>query len=203
METTYEPGAAVKQHLLHLYDKFGIPASEPRRTVALARETLRRKAVSMPELEAASRRAAASGDPVNAGRDAFARRDWETAYTLLSAEDSVAPLPAEDMDRLAEAGWWTNRHEESFAARQRAHQAYLAADNKPRAAQMALFDDGHRNHLLPDALLIARSSRLRPRSRVDGSHRPLCGETGTGWATRRLPDPPRLGAAQTRSVARR
>jgi hypothetical protein len=155
--------AAVKQHLLHLYDKVGIPASEPRRRVALARETLRRKAVSMPELEAASRRAAASGDPVNAGRDTFARRDWETAYTLLSAEDSVAPLPAEDLDRLAEAGWWTNRHEESFAARQRAHQAYLAADNKPRAAQMALLMTIHHANRMDFAIAngwLAKAQRL-------------------------------------------
>jgi hypothetical protein len=97
--------AAVKQHLSHLYDKFGIPADEPRRRVALAREALRRHAVSLPELEAASRRAAASSDPVNAGREAFARREWEIAFALLSAEDSVEPLPAEDLERLAEACW--------------------------------------------------------------------------------------------------
>ena len=32
--------AAVKQHLQHLYDKFGIAETEPRRGLALAREAL-------------------------------------------------------------------------------------------------------------------------------------------------------------------
>ena len=40
--------AAVKQHLQHLYDKFGIAESEPRRRLALAREALRREVVSLP-----------------------------------------------------------------------------------------------------------------------------------------------------------
>jgi hypothetical protein len=41
--------AAVKQHLQHLYDKFGIPESEPRRRLVLAREALRRDAVPLSD----------------------------------------------------------------------------------------------------------------------------------------------------------
>lgn len=43
--------AAVKQHLLNLYAKFGIGDGGERRRVALAREAVRRGAVAVGELE--------------------------------------------------------------------------------------------------------------------------------------------------------
>src|SRR2546421_5758808 len=46
--------AAVKQHLLHLYDKFGIYSGTSSRRVRLANEAIRRGAVSIGELRAAS-----------------------------------------------------------------------------------------------------------------------------------------------------
>jgi hypothetical protein len=46
--------AAVKQHLLHLYDKFAIHDDGPRRRVRLANEAIRRGAVSLADLRAAS-----------------------------------------------------------------------------------------------------------------------------------------------------
>ena len=42
--------AAVKQHLAHLYDKFGIHGGGERRRVQLANEALRRRAVTIAEL---------------------------------------------------------------------------------------------------------------------------------------------------------
>jgi hypothetical protein len=42
--------AAVKQHLGHLYDKFGVPEGEERRRVRLANEAVRRGAVSVGDL---------------------------------------------------------------------------------------------------------------------------------------------------------
>jgi pSer/pThr/pTyr-binding forkhead associated (FHA) protein len=44
--------AAIKQHLLHLYDKFGIHDETARRRVRLANEAIRRGAVSLAELRA-------------------------------------------------------------------------------------------------------------------------------------------------------
>jgi DNA-binding NarL/FixJ family response regulator len=44
--------AAVKQHLVNLYDKFGVAADEPNRRSRLANEALRRGAVSLAELRA-------------------------------------------------------------------------------------------------------------------------------------------------------
>jgi predicted component of type VI protein secretion system len=46
--------AAVKQHLLHLYDKFGIYSGTGSRRVRLANEAIRRGAVSVGQLRAAS-----------------------------------------------------------------------------------------------------------------------------------------------------
>jgi ATP/maltotriose-dependent transcriptional regulator MalT len=54
--------AAVKQHLLHLYDKFGIYSGTGSRRVRLANEAIRRGAVSVGELlVAASREALLKG----------------------------------------------------------------------------------------------------------------------------------------------
>lgn len=44
--------AAVKQHLINLYDKFGVPATDSNRRARLANEALRRGAVSLAELRA-------------------------------------------------------------------------------------------------------------------------------------------------------
>jgi pSer/pThr/pTyr-binding forkhead associated (FHA) protein len=48
--------AAVKQHLAHLYDKFGIHGGGERRRVQLANEALRRGAVTIAELREADAR---------------------------------------------------------------------------------------------------------------------------------------------------
>ena len=44
----------MKQHLLHLYDKFGIYSGTGSRRVRLANEAIRRGALSVAELRAAS-----------------------------------------------------------------------------------------------------------------------------------------------------
>jgi DNA-binding CsgD family transcriptional regulator len=54
--------AAVKQHLGHLYDKFGVHGGGERRRVRLANEALRRGAVTITDL-----RQAAAGDAGQAG----------------------------------------------------------------------------------------------------------------------------------------
>lgn len=122
--------AAVKQHLLNLYDKFAI-APGGRRRVTLAKEAIRRGAVEL-------------GEPVRGqsgldeGRDAFARQDWEAAWQLLSEADAASPLQPSDLEKLGEAGFWTNRHERALAIRQRAYQSYLKEDDSEHAASMAL-----------------------------------------------------------------
>jgi hypothetical protein len=131
--------AAVKQHLGNLYYKFGIGETGERRRVTLAKEAFRRGAISADELGAASARLAGrGGDSLQAGTQAFARRDWDAAVELLTAADLAGGLAAEDLERLAEAALWANRHEESFRANQRAHQEYIREGSRRRAAFVGL-----------------------------------------------------------------
>jgi hypothetical protein len=123
--------AAVKQHLLHLYDKFGIAAAGERRRVALAREAIRRGAVDLGV-------GLGARDALGAGREAFGRGDWEAAWRLLVEADAASPLEPADLEKLGEAGFWTNRHEEAYPFRQRAYQGYLKAGDAEHAAVAAL-----------------------------------------------------------------
>src|SRR5262245_61776604 len=131
--------AAIKQHLMHLYDKFEIPETGERRRVRLAREAVRLGVVALGHPDGAAHQAASdAGDSLRAGNEAFARGEWESAAELLTAADSVEPLAAGDLERLAESALWADRHEESFAAHQRAYQEYLRLGDPRRAAFVAL-----------------------------------------------------------------
>ena len=123
--------AAVKQHLAHLYDKFEIRETGTKRRVALAREAIRRGAVSLRDLRVRE-------SSLAAGRNAVARRDWETAFELLSTADSAEPLGADDLELLAEAALWADHHDASFAAHERAFQSHLSAGNRRHAAIVAV-----------------------------------------------------------------
>lgn len=130
--------AAVKQHLLHLYDKFEIPAGGSRRRVTLAREAIRRNAVGLPELQPSARRRWQEGAMLQEGRAAHEAHDWETAFTFLDAAESAERLGVDDLERLADAGWWTNRHEHSLECKRRAYQAHARSGETVRAATVAL-----------------------------------------------------------------
>src|SRR3954469_22091831 len=101
--------AAVKQHLLHLYDKFAIPANGSHRRVALARELIRRDVIGLADLQPTVRRSKRDQAALAEGRAAYGSRDWETAFELLEGADAIEPLGAADLEQLAEAGMWTNR----------------------------------------------------------------------------------------------
>jgi DNA-binding CsgD family transcriptional regulator len=73
------------------------------------------------------------------GRDAYARRAWNEAYELLSQADRVAPLAAEDLERLAVAGGLSGRPEVLVKAGERLYRAYLEAGDHARAARAAFF----------------------------------------------------------------
>jgi hypothetical protein len=53
------------------------------------------------------------------GREDVAQRDWESAFRLLSDAHARRPL-----GRLGEAGYWTDRHEDSFECQRGAYHAY-------------------------------------------------------------------------------
>lgn len=122
--------AAVKQHLLNLYDKFEVSQGGESRRIALAREAaLRGFAGGAP---------ATATSPVEAGRAAASRRGWEDAYAALSAAASTATLEVGDLELLGDAATWTGRFDASTAAREQAYAAYLARGDRRSAARLAL-----------------------------------------------------------------
>jgi tetratricopeptide (TPR) repeat protein len=127
--------AAVKQHLAHLYEKFEIRETGAKRRLALAREAIRLGVVSLDDLRAAAR---ASEGSLAAGRDAVAHHDWEAAFESLSAADAAEPLEPGDLELLAEAALWADRHDAAFAASERAFQAHIRAGDPRRAAIVAV-----------------------------------------------------------------
>ena len=76
-------------------------------------------------------------DALEEAREALTTRDWQRAFELLSAADD-GTLGGEDLDGLAEAALWAGRPHESLAARQRAHNAFVEAGERPRAAMVAV-----------------------------------------------------------------
>jgi DNA-binding CsgD family transcriptional regulator len=128
--------AAVKQHLLHLYDKLGIGAGGERRRVALAREAIRLGLVEAPA-RLLPQSAVVDGS-LAAGREAFQHHRWQQAVELLVEADHRQPLVADDRLLLAEALMWSNRHPESFTAKERAYQAYLRSGDERRAGYVAV-----------------------------------------------------------------
>jgi hypothetical protein len=128
--------AAVKQHLLRMYEKLDI-ADEGNRRLALANAAFESGILTSADIagEAAPQ---PKPDAVAEGRAAFARRAWEVAYTLLVDADTAGLLvdPA-DLAALGEAALWTARPTESVAARQRAYAAFLDANDRDAAARVA------------------------------------------------------------------
>ena len=128
--------AAVKQHLLRLYDKFQIHSDEPRRRVRLANEALRVGVGEGGEPQPVG--SVDNSDLAVHGHEAMSRRLWDEAYEVLAAADTAGSLEPADLEALGEAAVWTDHHDESIDARQRAHEAYLVAGDLGAAARMAI-----------------------------------------------------------------
>lgn len=75
---------------------------------------------------------------VEAGREAIERHDWTAACELLSEADAAEALEPVDLERLADAAWWTAHLDESIAARERAYSGRIAAGEPLRAASNAM-----------------------------------------------------------------
>lgn len=75
-------------------------------------------------------------DTLQAGREASRQHAWSEAFDRLSAADSSSPLPPEDLERLAQAAWWTGRLAPSISARERAYALYVET-GKPCQAALA------------------------------------------------------------------
>jgi len=72
------------------------------------------------------------------GRDAFEREAWSEAYEQLQAADAVAPLEAEDLERLAAAAFLVGEDAASIDALTRAHHGFLERSDAIAAARNAV-----------------------------------------------------------------
>jgi DNA-binding CsgD family transcriptional regulator len=69
-------------------------------------------------------------------RDAARRGSWAEAFDLFGQLDPAEFEPS-DLEAIADAAWWSCRLDESIAARQKAYEGHLAADEPRRAAYAA------------------------------------------------------------------
>ena len=71
---------------------------------------------------------------IDQGREAFAARQWRTAYAQLSAADAECPLEPADLERLAAAAYLVGEDERAVALWTRAHQGSIERGDLERAA---------------------------------------------------------------------
>jgi tetratricopeptide (TPR) repeat protein len=77
-------------------------------------------------------------DGLESAREAVSRYAWREAFDAFAAADAAEPLGPADLDRLAECAWWLGKMRHCIALRERAHAAYLKADDNRQAAMVAI-----------------------------------------------------------------
>jgi class 3 adenylate cyclase len=106
---------------------------------------------------------AVAQDPLQEGREAFARQEWERAYQQLSLADGKQRLAPADVERLAEASCWTRRYDEMLECYERAEADYEQEGDRRGAARMALAltrEHYQRNHDAVTGAWLARAAQL-------------------------------------------
>jgi ATP/maltotriose-dependent transcriptional regulator MalT len=106
----------------------------------------------------------------------FEQRAWGEAYRLFEAADRDAPLDPEDLERLATATYLMGRDEESEAFRARAHQLFLARDDREGAARAATwlaFGLQQRGARAPASGWFTRAERILDDAHLDSATRGL------------------------------
>ena len=78
-------------------------------------------------------------DTLDRAREAFGRRAWGEAHTLLLAARRVAPLEPADTERLARVAHLVGRDVESLEHLAEAHQEYLRRGEVEGAARSAFW----------------------------------------------------------------
>ncbi len=80
-----------------------------------------------------------AADPLERGREAYARRAWVEAYESLSNVDEVASLGADDLELLATAAYMVGLEDDFVSALERAHHSYLDAGETLPAVRCAFW----------------------------------------------------------------
>ena len=74
---------------------------------------------------------------LEAGLAAIDQRDWQGAYQLLNACAEDSDLGPQNLEKLAEAAFWSNRVRESLRLRERAFSGYERDAEVLSAARLA------------------------------------------------------------------
>ncbi len=78
-------------------------------------------------------------DKLERGRRCYEVRAWADAFEFLSEEDGKQPLVVDDLERLALSAYLTGRDDQFHKALDRAHTAYLDADQPTCAVRCAFW----------------------------------------------------------------
>jgi DNA-binding CsgD family transcriptional regulator len=78
-------------------------------------------------------------DTLAQGRDFCTQRAWGDAYESFSLADQEKPLGAEDLEMMALSAYMIGRYQDLLRALDRAHHAYLGANESVRAARCAFW----------------------------------------------------------------
>jgi class 3 adenylate cyclase len=111
-------------------------------------------------------------DSLDAARSAAHRHAWREAYDAYSRTDRQQ-LNAEDLERFAEAAWWTGRLDEAITLRERSHAGFLAEGENLRAARLALtlsWDHSGRGAFAVSHGWFANAERLLAAAPDSGEH---------------------------------
>jgi class 3 adenylate cyclase len=76
-------------------------------------------------------------DSLDAARQAASRHAWREAYDAYSSADRLDLTP-DDLERFAEAAWWTGRLDEAIGLRENSYAGFATAGDKRSAARVAL-----------------------------------------------------------------
>ena len=101
------------------------------------------------------------------GRQAHAAQNWQSAYEALTGAEAEIELDAEDLQRMAEAAWWTGRSDEGVSIREKAYGAYVREGKKEAAALIALALAESYKHRLAGA--VAKAWLARAKGLLEGA----------------------------------
>ena len=74
---------------------------------------------------------------VDVARQAVVRHSWREAYDAYSGSDEPELTP-HDLERFADAAWWTGGIDQAMGLRERSYTGFSAAGDKLGAARLAL-----------------------------------------------------------------
>lgn len=124
----------------------------------------------MVENEGRGTRPVRKPDELARGREAFAANEWATAHSSLTSADLVVPVGADDLELLATSAFMLGRDDDAIVVLERAHQAYLDADDLLRAVRCAFWigmNLAMRGDMGPASGWLGRAQRLLEREQSD------------------------------------